>query len=89
MLAALLNRSFSPQNASCHAFKVVFRSFHRNIPHTPKAYLESRLPVMALYRPPKLKWLEPVMQAGRVRGEGAVHPAEPFGIPRRGKGGAI
>ena len=33
-------------------------------------YLESRLPVVALYRPPKVKWAETLMQAGRIRGEG-------------------
>lgn len=30
-----------------------------------------------------------VLLLAGMRGEGAVHPAEPFGIPCRGKGGAI
>jgi Kdo2-lipid IVA lauroyltransferase/acyltransferase len=33
-------------------------------------YVESRIPVTALYRPPKQKWLEPIMQQGRIRGTG-------------------
>ena len=33
------------------------------------------------------QWIEKDGQV--VYGKGGVHPAEPFGIPRRGKGGAI
>ena len=45
-------------------------------------YLASRLPfpLTAMYRPPKLAWLEPMMQAGRVRGNGRTAPATPQGV---------
>ncbi|MEO8104223.1 MAG: lysophospholipid acyltransferase family protein, partial [Betaproteobacteria bacterium] len=43
-------------------------------------YLESRIPVTALYRPPKQAWLEPLMQAGRVRGGGNTAAADAGGI---------
>jgi Kdo2-lipid IVA lauroyltransferase/acyltransferase len=43
-------------------------------------YLESRIPVTALYRPPKQKWLEPIMQAGRVRGEASTARADASGV---------
>jgi len=45
-------------------------------------YVSSRLPypLTAMYRPPKLKWLEPLMQAGRVRDNGRTAPATPSGV---------
>ncbi|MBB5019011.1 KDO2-lipid IV(A) lauroyltransferase [Chitinivorax tropicus] len=45
-------------------------------------YLSSRLPVplTAMYRPPKLQWLEPLMNAGRVRGNGRTAPATAAGV---------
>lgn len=45
-------------------------------------YLSSRLPfpLTAMYRPPKLRWLEPLMNAGRVRGNGKTAPATPAGV---------
>ncbi|AUH52454.1 lauroyl acyltransferase [Chromobacterium sp. ATCC 53434] len=45
-------------------------------------YISSRLPfpLTAMYRPPKLQWLEPVMQAGRARGKGKTAPATAAGV---------
>lgn len=45
-------------------------------------YISSRLPfpLTAMYRPPKLQWLEPVMQAGRERGKGRTAPATAAGV---------
>ncbi|OWY39121.1 lauroyl acyltransferase [Xenophilus sp. AP218F] len=45
-------------------------------------YISSRLPfpLTAMYRPPKLEWLEPVMQAGRARGKGKTAPATGAGV---------
>ncbi len=43
-------------------------------------YLESRIPVVALYQSPKQAWLEPLMQAGRVRGEGSTARADASGV---------
>ncbi len=45
-------------------------------------YLATRLPfpLTAMYKPPKLKWLEPMMNAGRVRGNGKTAPATPAGV---------
>ncbi|MBI3902180.1 MAG: lysophospholipid acyltransferase family protein [Nitrosomonadales bacterium] len=36
-------------------------------------YIGARMPITALYRPPKLAWLEPLMRGGRERGQ--VHLA--------------
>lgn len=45
-------------------------------------YLSSRLPfpITAMYRPPKQKWLEPLMNAGRARGNGKTAPATSQGV---------
>ncbi|HEY9101245.1 lysophospholipid acyltransferase family protein [Chitinimonas sp.] len=45
-------------------------------------YVSSRLPypLTAMYRPPKLSWLEPLMQAGRMRDNGRTAPATGAGV---------
>lgn len=45
-------------------------------------YLAHRLarPLTAMYRPPKLAWLEPLMNAGRARGNARTAPANAAGV---------
>lgn len=45
-------------------------------------YLSARLPfpLTAMFRPPKLAWLAPVMQAGRERDKGRTAPATAAGV---------
>ncbi|WP_174875942.1 lysophospholipid acyltransferase family protein [Vogesella oryzae] len=45
-------------------------------------YISSRLPfpLTAMYRPPKLAWLEPIMNEGRVRGGAKTAPATGAGV---------
>ena len=43
-------------------------------------YTTQRMPFTALYRPPRLRWLEPLMIAGRSRGQGRVAPANLRGV---------
>ena len=43
-------------------------------------YISRQLPVLAMYRPPKLAWLEPLMNAGRERDTGAVARADVSGV---------
>lgn len=59
---------------------IIFVTPHLGCYDIAGRYLESRLPVMALYRPPKLKWLEPIMQAGRERGEAKTAEANAGGV---------
>lgn len=59
---------------------VIFVTPHLGCYDIAGRYLESRTPVMALYRPPKQAWLEPIMQAGRQRGGGSTAPADASGI---------
>ncbi|WP_434777796.1 lysophospholipid acyltransferase family protein [Neisseria sp. Ec49-e6-T10] len=45
-------------------------------------YISHQLPfpLTAMYRPPKLKWLEPIMNAGRQRDKGRTAPANAQGV---------
>jgi KDO2-lipid IV(A) lauroyltransferase len=45
-------------------------------------YISSRLPfsTTAMFRPPKLSFLEPIMQAGRIRSKGKTAPASIAGV---------
>ena len=59
---------------------IIFVTPHLGCYDIAGRYLESRVPVMALYRPPKQKWLEPIMQAGRIRGGGSTASADASGV---------
>ena len=59
---------------------IIFVTPHLGCYDIAGRYLESRIPVTALYRPPKQKWLEPLMQHGRVRGEGNTATADAGGV---------
>ncbi|MFA6969932.1 MAG: lysophospholipid acyltransferase family protein [Gallionella sp.] len=43
-------------------------------------YLAQRAPITALYRPPKLHWLEGVMRSGRERGQAKLAKADVSGV---------
>ncbi len=43
-------------------------------------YIAQRMPITVMYRPPKLRWLEPLMIAGRARWGAAVVPANLKGV---------
>ncbi len=43
-------------------------------------YIAQRMPITVLYRPPKLRWLEPLMIAGRSRWQSRVAPANLRGV---------
>lgn len=45
-------------------------------------YISERLPfpLTAMYRPPRLAWLEPIMNAGRIRGKGRTAPTNLHGV---------
>lgn len=59
---------------------IIFVTPHLGCYDIAGRYLESRIPVTALYRSPKQAWLEPVMQAGRVRGGGSTARADASGV---------
>lgn len=43
-------------------------------------YIAQRMPITVLYRPPKLRWLEPLMIEGRSRWQAIVAPANLRGV---------
>ena len=59
---------------------IIFVAPHLGCYDIAGRYLESRLPLLALYRSPKLKWLEPLMQAGRARGDSKTAAAGTGGV---------
>lgn len=61
---------------------IVFVTPHLGSYDIAGRYLSHRLPfpLTAMYRPPKLAWLEPVMNAGRARGKGRTAPATGAGV---------
>ncbi len=59
---------------------IIFVTPHLGCYEIAGRYLESRIPVTALYSPPKQRWLEPLMQQGRVRGEGRTAATGASGV---------
>ncbi len=59
---------------------IIFVTPHLGCYDIAGRYLESRLPITALYRPPKLKSLEPIMQRGRKRGGADTASADAAGV---------
>jgi KDO2-lipid IV(A) lauroyltransferase len=59
---------------------IIFVSPHLGCYDVAGRFVAGRLPLTALYRPPKQAWLETLMQAGRVRGGGETASADGAGI---------
>jgi KDO2-lipid IV(A) lauroyltransferase len=59
---------------------VIFLTPHLGCFEISALYGAQRLPITVLYRPPKLRWLEPVMIAGRQRWQAALAPANLSGV---------
>ncbi|WP_028535431.1 lysophospholipid acyltransferase family protein [Paludibacterium yongneupense] len=61
---------------------IVFVTPHLGSYDIAGRYISHRLPfpLTAMYRPPKLSWLEPVMNSGRARGKGRTAPATGAGV---------
>jgi KDO2-lipid IV(A) lauroyltransferase len=59
---------------------VIFLSPHLGCFEIAGLYIAQRMPITALYRPPKLRWLESVMIAGRQRWLARLAPANLRGV---------
>jgi KDO2-lipid IV(A) lauroyltransferase len=59
---------------------IVFVTPHLGCFDIAGRYLATRIPITALYRPPKLAWLEPLMQQGRMRGGATTAAADASGV---------
>ncbi|HEX6298717.1 MAG TPA: lysophospholipid acyltransferase family protein [Burkholderiales bacterium] len=59
---------------------VVFLTPHMGCFEVAAQYAASRMPITVLYRPPKIGWLEPLMQEGRARRNVRLVPADVSGV---------
>ncbi len=59
---------------------LIFLTPHLGCFEISALYAAQRLPLIVLYRPPKLGWLEPLMIAGRSRWQATVAPANLKGV---------
>jgi len=82
-----LNKLFAPaigwehvEAARAAKRPIIFVSPHLGCFDIAGRYVASRLPITALYRPPKQAWLAPIMSAGRARGGAMIAPANATGV---------
>ena len=59
---------------------LIFLTPHLGCFEISALYGAQRLPITVLYRPPKLRWIEPLMVAGRSRWQSTVAPATLKGV---------
>jgi KDO2-lipid IV(A) lauroyltransferase len=59
---------------------IIFLTPHLGCFEVSAIYTAQRVPLTALYRPPRQQWLEPLMLAGRNRGKARVSPANLRGV---------
>jgi KDO2-lipid IV(A) lauroyltransferase len=59
---------------------VIFLTPHMGCFEVAAQYAASRMPITVLYRPPKIAWLEPLMQEGRARPNVRLVPADVSGV---------
>jgi Kdo2-lipid IVA lauroyltransferase/acyltransferase len=59
---------------------IIFLTPHLGCFEISAMYVAQRLPLTVLYRPPKQRWLEPLMIKGRIRGKMKPEPASLKGV---------
>ncbi len=59
---------------------IIFATPHLGCYDLAGRFIESRVPMTALFSPSKTAWLTPIMQAGRVRGAARTAPANAAGV---------
>ena len=59
---------------------IIFLTPHLGCFEVSALYTAQRVPLTALYRPPRQRWLEPLMLLGRNRGKARVSPANLRGV---------
>ena len=68
------------KEAQANSRPIIFVTPHLGCYDIAGRYLAGRMPITALYRRPKQKWLEEIMQQGRVRAGGETAPADAGGL---------
>lgn len=59
---------------------VIFLTPHLGCFEISALYVSVRNPITVLYRPPKLRWLQPLIETGRQRGQVAIAPTDMSGV---------
>lgn len=59
---------------------IIFVTPHLGCYDIAGRYISTRMPLAALYRPPKLRWLEPLMNAGRARSDTDMAATDTAGV---------
>jgi KDO2-lipid IV(A) lauroyltransferase len=59
---------------------LLFLTPHMGCFEVTAQYAATRMPITVLYRPPKIRWLDPLMRAGRGRGNVQLAPADTKGV---------
>ena len=68
------------ESAQADRRPIIFVTPHLGCYDIAGRYLAGRMPITALYRRPKQKWLEEIMQQGRVRAGGETAAADTGGL---------
>jgi KDO2-lipid IV(A) lauroyltransferase len=68
------------ERARARGAGIIFLTPHLGCFEIASRYTAQRMPLTVLYRPPKQRWLEPLMVAGRTRSGAAVAPANLRGV---------
>jgi len=66
--------------AAAQGRPLLFVAPHTGAFEVTAQYASMQVPITVLYRPPKMAWLEPVMQEGRSRGRVRLAPADLSGV---------
>ena len=66
--------------ALSHGKGIIFLTPHMGCFEITSLYYAARHPITVLYRPPKLRWLEPLMLSGRKRGQVTLAPTDLKGV---------
>jgi len=81
VLALVECKTWASVEAACAKGRgLIFLTPHLGCFEVAAFYGGQRLPLTVLYRPPKLKWLEPLMVSGRTRGDIRLAPANMRGV---------
>jgi KDO2-lipid IV(A) lauroyltransferase len=59
---------------------LLFLTPHMGCFEVTAQYAATRMPITVLYRPPKMRWLDPLMREGRGRGNVCLAPADAAGV---------
>jgi KDO2-lipid IV(A) lauroyltransferase len=70
----------APLAARANGIPVVFLTPHLGCFEITSQYIASQMPLTVLYRPPKIRWLEPLMREGRSRPNVRLVPADLSGV---------